>query len=317
MHYDAAISSPLITCPNILQSRWWLFINLRWLDVWNRCRIGQTGRPFALLRALGLECVIIGVWSIMLWGRNLTSSVVQIHHIIMAIMALHWSSLVECMQRVLCWPWMNSAYVVLLCVCVCACIRLCYQWLLHYEVAILPSCAILLSDGNGGSSSTFVCWIYGPTGVVLAVTQQLVCFHCCVWAWTWTRQWFSMQYVWGRNFTFDMWCSKCTTMAMTTLRWSLFFECMERVLALNEQRVRFCTSKFVVGVLEFDGIIVDWCSLRSLSHLFIHCTGNDVSCFIMAISTLRSFWFDECMTRVLCWPWMNSAYVALLCVSLH
>ena len=106
------------------------------------------------------------------------SCVVQIHYIIMMIMALHRSSLVGCMKRVLCWPWMNSAYVVLL--CACACIRLCYQWLLHYEVAILPSCAILLSDGNGGSSSTFVCWIYGPTGVVLAVNQQLVCFHCCV-----------------------------------------------------------------------------------------------------------------------------------------
>ena len=45
------------------------------------------------------------------------SCVVQIHYIIMAITALRWSSLVECMERVLCWPWINSAYVAFLCVC--------------------------------------------------------------------------------------------------------------------------------------------------------------------------------------------------------
>ena len=34
----------------------------------------------------------------------------------MLITALHWSSLVDCMKRVSCWPWTNSAYV---CVAVC------------------------------------------------------------------------------------------------------------------------------------------------------------------------------------------------------
>ena len=66
--------------------------------------------------------------------------------------------------------------------------------------------------------------------------------------------------------------SKYTTMAMTTLCWSLLVECMERVscwrLALHEQRVRlyYCVCAlgiFSLNVLDFNGVIGDWCSRRS------------------------------------------------------
>ena len=48
--------------------------------------------------------------------------VVQMHYIIMAITALRRSSLVECMERALCCPCTNSAYVTLLCVLALGCV---------------------------------------------------------------------------------------------------------------------------------------------------------------------------------------------------
>ena len=57
---------------------------------------------------------------------------------VLLIMGLHWSSLVECMERVPCWPWMNSTYVCIDC-CVCSWIELCCWCSMQCEVVMSPS----------------------------------------------------------------------------------------------------------------------------------------------------------------------------------
>ena len=60
--------------------------------------------------------------------------------------------------------------------------------------------------------------------------------------------------------------SKCTTMAMTTLRWCLFVECIGRVscwgLALNKQRVCLyccvCTWNCFLGMFQLNGVNYWW-----------------------------------------------------------
>ena len=128
---------------------------------------------------------------------------------------LHWSSLVECMQRLSCWPWTNSSYV---CIAVCD-----SELLLMFDTVgpmspyhvILPSCTMFLSkytnytpvtiNVNNGRASIFVVgWMYGGTGAVLALDKQRVRLYCCcVWAWTWSYYW-CFYTVWGCNFTHVM-----------------------------------------------------------------------------------------------------------------
>ena len=103
--------------------------------------------------------------------------------------------------------------------------------------------------------------------------RPYVCMYCCVRVRLNSNASVVCNAVWGRNFTLIMAVMSTwyTTMAMTTLRWSLFVECMKLVpcwrLALNKQAVRLyycaCIRNVWLGMLEFDGVIGDWCSMRS------------------------------------------------------
>ena len=106
-----------------------------------------------LLLAFGLVCYEVVISP---------SCVVKIHYVIMAITALHWSSLVECMERCRVDPGFIARTLHY---CVCAYIRLYYQWSIQYEVPISPSFVILLSNGDGGSALISVCWMYGTQRV--------------------------------------------------------------------------------------------------------------------------------------------------------
>ena len=99
---------------------------LRWLDLWNGCRVGQTERTFALLCALELERVIIGVWSSILWGRNLTLMRCSNN-------ALHYNGVGGSALIFFCWMYgtgvvlgLDEQRVRCITVCVFACFGLCY-----------------------------------------------------------------------------------------------------------------------------------------------------------------------------------------------
>ena len=97
------------------------------------------------------------------------------------ITALHWSSLVKCMERVSSRSWMNSAYV-----CSCCCVMCDWpysvQCSMHGVVCNLTSCAILLYEYTTTSSimtlrwSSFMewvpCWPW--------TNREYVCSYYCV-----------------------------------------------------------------------------------------------------------------------------------------
>ena len=95
-------------------------IDLRWLNVWNGCRVGPgwTARTFVTIAAwcaIGLtrSCY----WCLMQYWAvcNFTSCAILLCEYIATLTILWrvllWSSLIECMERVTCWSWMNSLYV--------------------------------------------------------------------------------------------------------------------------------------------------------------------------------------------------------------
>ena len=115
----------IMCCPNTLHWRWRLCVDLRLLNVWNGFRVGHgwTARTFvSLCMYLNEPEVVIDVWDNMHdCSRTLTLIICVLSKqcaTIMAIPTLHWSPLVECMERVSCWSWTNSSYVCSYC-CVC------------------------------------------------------------------------------------------------------------------------------------------------------------------------------------------------------
>ena len=98
-------------------------LDLRWLNVWNGCRVGpcRTDRTFVLLRVcLNLKVLITDVrCSMRSYIRNLTlvcyfavqTNTLQWRWWLCVVRCVTWPSLVECMERMLCWPLANRAYV--------------------------------------------------------------------------------------------------------------------------------------------------------------------------------------------------------------
>ena len=97
-------------CPNALQWRWWLCVDLRLFDVWNGYWVGPkpTARTFSLLR-LSSNLPILLVFDTV-WGHKLSSPslcVAQIH-----CNGVGDSALIFVRQtRVVNWPWTNRPYV--------------------------------------------------------------------------------------------------------------------------------------------------------------------------------------------------------------
>ena len=224
----------IMWCPNTLQWRWRLCVDLRLLlNVWHgRCvDPGQTGRTFWLLCVLELEHVIIGVWSSMLWGCNFIRmqhfAVQLLNTLLLRVVMLHMT---------------NSAYV-----CITACViwigKVCCVWcsMRSQFYPHLPFCPnkytlrwwcrlcidhlCLLNVWNGcrvGSERT------ARAFVLLCVTPSALLY------------WFSMQYEvavspssCGVQIHYDndddsalifvcCWLFKHTTMAITALCWSSF-----------------------------------------------------------------------------------------------
>ena len=153
MQYEVVISHPcaISLSKYTLQWRWRLCIDLRWLDIWNACRVGQTVRTFALLFALELECVIIGVWSSMRSHPHALSKFITLQWQLRLCVDFRWLGhwmyrtaivLTMDLQRVrlfivacelelegvvYVWRSMKSNNVNLMCYCA-VCIRLMLQW---------------------------------------------------------------------------------------------------------------------------------------------------------------------------------------------
>ena len=97
---------------------------------------------------------------------------------ITTMMALCSSWFVERMERVSCCPWTNRPYVRIA-VCVCSNLKV----LLVFDAVCGRNVTLIIYthyNGNDGSALIFVCWMYGTTGVVLALNQQYVSLYCCV-----------------------------------------------------------------------------------------------------------------------------------------
>ena len=92
--------------------------------------------------------------------------------------ALCSSWFVERMERVSCCPWTNRPYVRIA-VCVCSGV-IGVRCSIHVVVMHVTLIIYTHYNGNGGSALIFVCSMYGTTGVVLALNQQLVRLYCCV-----------------------------------------------------------------------------------------------------------------------------------------
>ena len=117
---------------------------------------------------------------------------------------------------------------------------------------------------------------------------------------------FMIDAVWGHPYVL----SKYTTMAMTALHALTFVLWMYGtvvMLALDEQHVRLhcyvraCIWRHYCFGMQYEVVISPSCAVQ------IHCNDDDDG------STL--ILFVECMERVLCWPWTNSAYVCIaVCV---
>ena len=112
---------------------------------------------------------------------------------IILITALHWSLLVECMKRVSCWPWTNSAYV---CIPVCDSERVVTDvgYNRTYEA---PSCKFspmrhsafriknTLQFYNGCALIFVVGWMYGKRFSCWSWTISAYVFiNCCVSVWS-------------------------------------------------------------------------------------------------------------------------------------
>ena len=112
-------------------------INLRSWNVWNGCRVGNgwTARTFV----------------------SLCMSLNELEVVAMSMMTLRWSSFVECIEWLSCWPWTYSAYV---CIAACAITFesvISLQCSMHGVVISPSSCAVQThNNDNGGSLSIFV-----------------------------------------------------------------------------------------------------------------------------------------------------------------
>ena len=103
-------------CPNALQWRWWLCVDLRLCDVWNGYWVGPEikERRFLLLCLCYISSVVaIGI-------RCTMTLKAYPHHMLskyttMAMVILRWFAFAK---RVVYWPWTNRLYV---CVAICVC----------------------------------------------------------------------------------------------------------------------------------------------------------------------------------------------------
>ena len=178
---------------------------------------------------------------------------------------MNCSSLIECMIRVPCWPWTNSAYVCSYC---CECDWPYSKLLLLVSIDVLwgrrayvispHSCAILLSEYTAtliitGFALLFVGWMY-DTGTALALNEQCVRLQLLLHVWLTltlsTRScyhWCSIDVVWDRRsyiispHSCAILLSKCTATLITTGSALLFVDWMYdtgAVLTLHKQIVR-------------------------------------------------------------------------------
>ena len=132
----------------------WSCVDLRWLNVWNGCRVGP-GQTACTFIAIDVWCVIDFTWSCYC---NIGPYVIPPHvlfcfvflskyTLIILWRVLRWSLLVECMERLSCWPWTNSAYVFSYYCAVCdSYSKPLFVFSVVWSVCNFISCAILLSE---------------------------------------------------------------------------------------------------------------------------------------------------------------------------
>ena len=101
---------------------------------------------------------------------------------------------------------------------------------MHYEDVMSPSCTILLFKYTTMAMVTlrWSSFIEYTTAmlITLVLDEQLVRSHCCVSAQSWRCDWCSMRWVVISSPSYAILLSKYTTMAIMTLRGSLFIEYM-------------------------------------------------------------------------------------------
>ena len=197
---------------------------LRWssfVEYMKRCCDGprRTERTFVLLRARG----VVGVWCTMRRWWSHPHHVMSKYTTMVPMTALHWSSFFECMGWVLCWPCTNRSYVYI-------------SWIWHVPlicsmVVTLLSCAVqkINFNGNAGFTLIFCCLMYGMDAV-LALDKQAVRFiFTYILGFDGVTAARLMHYEVAISSSCAILLSKYTTLAIPTLRWSSFVECMEWV----------------------------------------------------------------------------------------
>ena len=133
------------------------------------------------------------------------------------------------------------------------------------EIVNLRSCAILVSkytkiNGNDNSSLIFFRWLYGETGIVLALDKQEVRLYCCVCAWWY---WRSMHHSMRSLVLWPSWLHCPNTLQWQCVNLRSLVKCMERVSCWtwkmddDEVRLHCCACGVCfnsVVVLVFDAV---------------------------------------------------------------
>ena len=165
-------------CPNTLQWRWRLCVDLRLLYLWNGVALAVHKQAVRLYFFVCAWTWMKGLlaFDAVLWGHNSASYAISL-----STYTIYNNGDDDSLLIFVRWTYgtgvvlsLDGQAVRLHC-CVCARMRRCYWCSMQYVVVISPS-----SYGNDGSALIFVCWTYGTTGVVLALNQQLVRLYCCV-----------------------------------------------------------------------------------------------------------------------------------------
>ena len=166
-------------CPNALQWRWRLCVDLRLLNYGTGVTLTvheQRVRLHCFVCALELELRVYWQYQeVIIWASYAIS--LSTYTTIMAMTALCRLSFVERMERVSCCPWTNRPYVRIAVCCSNLKVSLVFDTVCGRNVTLI---IYTHYNGNDGSALIFLCWMYGTTVVVLALKQQLVRLYCCV-----------------------------------------------------------------------------------------------------------------------------------------
>ena len=203
------------------------------------------------------------------WVRNLTLTLIMFIQPYTMATALRWSSVVEYMERVPCWPWTNRTYV-----CVCLNLNVLFVFnavwgrnltpMRYFVVQIYTTMAMTTLHWSSlvGYMERVPCWTNSP----------YVCIAACAWTWM-CYYWRLIQYAISPSCVVQI---HYITMTITALRWFSFVECMAWCRVVPGQTARtfalLCVCLNLKLLLVFDAV---WgCNASHLCAVQTHHDGD-------------------------------------------